>query len=378
MANFLTSRIGTGGYPLNFGTPVGRTKIIYSASLASNPATLATLLEEIPRIRDAGFNTIGLGINTNGNGVFYLDPRFAPSYTSMRDPAITTAYEAITPYIDAAHEAGLRVFAWVELIRGGSVRADFAPAGTPAGNYNHFLPQYRDWVCGYLEELLTRYPGFDGVDLGEAFNWPTIYGNGGAGAWETHYAATTGRNYAADWTVFTTGGYVEGGDDGIRDWMAGSARQFVEQMANTIRRSAGAVFDRPVGFYGNLCSAIDVISGERTQAWVNSGVLDYVNVPIYGDVFSTVNLTRALQGVTDVNGVKMPPVYDEAASVVTINNYLDSLSRPLTGAELTSKLDALHAVSSTCGIGVYFYKGGSTLWLDDAQVRALSAWFLNH
>lgn len=358
-------------------------RMIYTARLFTPTVTTAAIDTELDNIAAAGFNTVGLGLTNNGNGVAWQNPHFLPGYTAMRDASIVTpAFDAVQYFIDGAHSRNLKIYAWIELIYAGAspIHTQWN-AGTPSNQYNHFSKGYRNYVNSYLTEMLLLYPGFDGVELGEAFNWSTTWGNGGAGVWEAVYAAQmAGRVYTTDHTAFTTVGYVaNGGDDAIRDWMTQSATDFLAGMVETIQavnRRDG--IDRPVGYYLNNANAWAVQTGERGQQWVNSGVVDYINVPIYGDAFSTLNLQRAAHGGTDPNGVVMQEVKNDSLVMVSFNNYLDSLARPLTASELTVKLDALYAEAPTAGIAVYFYAGSSTTWLDANQVAAFAAWFAAH
>jgi uncharacterized lipoprotein YddW (UPF0748 family) len=207
-----------------------------------------------------------------------------PSVVDTKDASMFPSTSPTTEFGDLVtqcHNEGIAVYPWfLSSIRENPplAHAEFAPAGTPSGRYNVFLPTFRTFVKDLINEVVTLYP-VDGIYLDD------FSGTGGSwtGALGTadYEAINGGRsrvNDEAEWNRHKfTNPYV----NPFQSWLNSGPNALIKLISDTIRVTRPGV--KIIGsFTPIVISKVFPDDGILDwYTWVNNGYFDRFELQDY-------------------------------------------------------------------------------------------------
>lgn len=252
--------------------------------------------DEIARIIDtaqrAGLNALFLQVRPTSDSLYSsrLEP-WSAFLTGRQGRAPVPAYDPLETWLDAAHNAGLDLHAWVNPFRVrhpksigpdapnhiANTRPDLVRKHGPYLWLDPGEPDARDYALRIADDLLTRYP-IDGVHMDDYF-----------------YPYPQKDKPFPDAQTFRTHKGAHGRGLSIDDWRRGNINAFIRQTARLVRsRRPGAIFtispfgiwrpEHPPGVKGFDAYARLYADSRR---WMKEGWVDALMPQLYWPIEST-------------------------------------------------------------------------------------------
>jgi len=223
----------------------------------------------ISTIKKAGFNVyipcVWYGCNT-----------LYPSELTPLAPALvrarTRAIDPLAYLIEQAHNNGIEVHPWFEVMRrDGDSFPEFAGQGVPAGAYDVHNPGFRSFIVELVTDVVRRYR-VDGINL----DYIRSMGNCTGASCRSDYRRFAGRDLLADIGAATS---QKEAAISLREWNSRAVGEIVFAIAEKARRL------RP-GLIISVDSSVDsdyfLSQGNDAVEWANKGLVDVVFHMDYG------------------------------------------------------------------------------------------------
>ena len=295
---------------------------------AASPATQqAELLRIMDTLRNTGFNTIFLQVRT-GSDALYQSPYEPWSYylTGTEGVAPSPFWDPLKFAVDAAHERGLELHAWINPYRART--GSFTLAANHVMNQqpgwilnvgaapilNPGLPDVRTYLANIMADIATRYD-VDGVHFDDYF-----YPSG----------ITAGMQDAATYASNNPKGIAT-----IEDWRRDNVNQMIAKVYDTLQQintatGRNVIFGvSPFGIWKSGTPA--GIAGQSSYsalycdpiAWLQAGKVDYLAPQLYWKITGAQDYNSLSQWWNDQGKLYNRPVYTGHAwyKMVDANNW---------------------------------------------------------
>jgi uncharacterized lipoprotein YddW (UPF0748 family) len=300
----------------------------WPTSRTASPATQqAELLRIMDTLRNTGFNTIFLQVRT-GSDALYQSPYEPWSYylTGTEGVAPSPFWDPLQFAVDAAHERGLELHAWVNPYRART--GSFALAANHVMNQqpgwvlnvgaapilNPGLPEVRTYLANIMADIATRYD-VDGVHFDDYF-----YPSG----------ITAGMQDAATYASNNPKGIAT-----IEDWRRDNVNQMIARVYDTIQQintsgNRNIIFGvSPFGIWksGTPAGIVGQSSFSALYcdpiAWLQAGKVDYLAPQLYWKITGAQDYNILSQWWNEQGKLYNRPIYTGHAwyKMVDANNW---------------------------------------------------------
>ena len=234
---------------------------------------IALLINQIDRLKASNINVVLFQVRTSSDA-FYNSELVPWSHYITGTQGVDPGYDPLQVAIDAAHERGMEMHAWLNPYRVGGNSQYYAP-GHPALDYperyvvfegarywNPGLPEVREHICDIVREIIDNYD-VDGIHFDDYF-YP--YGS----KVTNPYVFDDRESYLK---------YGEGMD--IHTWREKNIDAMIADVNNTIKSADKSITFgvSPMGTYSN---AMTVYANPVT--WMNRKIIDYLAPKIYWEI----------------------------------------------------------------------------------------------
>jgi uncharacterized lipoprotein YddW (UPF0748 family) len=291
----------------------------------------------IKRIKQAGFN-VYMPCVWDGAHAFFkssIGP-VSPGIRNVADPQ----YDPLRYLITLAHEAGVAVHPWFDVVRHapGSDFPESFLAGAPKNAFNVHSPEFRDFIVALIVDAARRYD-VDGINLDYVRAIGPCSNEECVGDYHRKY----GRSLPDDWTAQENGSLVPS----LIEWNRSAVTEIVRRI------SSGTRLAKPVTIL-----TIDTVpfdhdrlhQGLDEEGWLRAGLIDAMIDMSYDDPIDIDTLDRAMRTFTS------------ARQVVAVRDYdlFGATAADRSGEAMSDYVRLIRARWPGTGIAFYHYPHLST------------------